>query len=229
MICLGPSAFGAAVKEAQCARSPGIQAFLRGVVLSSSPGCSFLFRPPATLFDLFKISAEGLAGSQSGGAPFRIILSLAIDLANDSRASEEALTLIKALEAFDDVPKDEQLVEALRSNGLTAHRTVLQKNLFQTAQAERNRQSARLAQQLCAHCCSALSAAQGSSYAAGIQQELDEWESLTDTPARPPGSRRTARAFNSGDLRRPDGQDADSGSFSGSGANGGVRSATLAC
>ena len=48
MICLGPSGFGAAVEEAQCARSPGIQAFLRGVVLSSSPGCSFLFRPPAT-------------------------------------------------------------------------------------------------------------------------------------------------------------------------------------
>jgi tetratricopeptide (TPR) repeat protein len=100
------------------------------------------------LFDLFQISAKDLAGSQAGGAPFRIILSLAIDLANDSQASEEALILIRALEAFDDVSKDEQLVAALRSNGLIAHRTVLQKKLTQTAQARRNRQSASLAQQL---------------------------------------------------------------------------------
>ncbi len=84
------------------------------------------------LFDLFQISAKTLVGSPASGAPFRIILSLAIDLANDSQASEEALILIRALELFNDVPKDEQLVEALRSNGLIAHRTVLQKNLTTT-------------------------------------------------------------------------------------------------
>src|SRR3984893_3119578 len=50
----------------------------------------------------------------------------------------------------------------------------------------------------CAHCYSGLSAARGSAYAAGIRQELDEWQSLTDAPARPPGSSRMARALNSG-------------------------------
>src|SRR5215831_18536326 len=40
----------------------------------------------------------------------------------------------------------------------------------------------------CTPCCSGLSAAHGSAYAAGIQQELDEWESLTDAPATPDGS-----------------------------------------
>jgi hypothetical protein len=100
------------------------------------------------LFDLFRTSAKDLAGSQASAAPFRIILSLAIDLANDSQASEEALILIRALETFDDVPKDEQLVEALRSNDLIAHRTVLQKKLAQMAQAGRTRQSAALARQL---------------------------------------------------------------------------------
>src|SRR5215475_10706483 len=33
---------------------------------------------------------------------------------------------------------------------------------------------------MCAHCCRGLNAAHGSAYAAGIQQELDEWKSLTD-------------------------------------------------
>ena len=51
MICLGPSGFGAAGKEAQCSRFDQHQAFLRRLVpavLSSSAGCSFLFRPPDT-------------------------------------------------------------------------------------------------------------------------------------------------------------------------------------
>ena len=40
----------------------------------------------------------------------------------------------------------------------------------------------------CAHCCRGLSAAHGSAYAAGMQQELDERKFLTDGLARPPGS-----------------------------------------
>jgi tetratricopeptide (TPR) repeat protein len=100
------------------------------------------------LFHLLQISAKDLAGSPASETPFRIILSLAIDLSNDSEATEEALILIRGLEAFNEVPKDEELVAALRSNALIAHRTVLQKNLAQTAQARRNRQSARLAQEL---------------------------------------------------------------------------------
>jgi catechol 2,3-dioxygenase-like lactoylglutathione lyase family enzyme len=35
-------------------------------------------------------------------------------------------------------------------------------------------------------------------YAAGIRRGLDQWESLTDAPARSPSSLRTARALNSG-------------------------------
>src|SRR5437867_5854747 len=36
----------------------------------------------------------------------------------------------------------------------------------------------------CAHCCSGLRAAHGSTCAAGIHKKLDEWESLTDAPER---------------------------------------------
>src|SRR5215469_9008925 len=46
----------------------------------------------------------------------------------------------------------------------------------------------------CVHCCSGLSAAHCSAYA---QQELNEWESLTDAPVRPLGSSRTARIMTS--------------------------------
>jgi hypothetical protein len=34
--------------------------------------------------------------------------------------------------------------------------------------------------------------------ALGSPMRLDEWESLSDAPARPPGSSRSARALNSG-------------------------------
>jgi tetratricopeptide (TPR) repeat protein len=100
------------------------------------------------LFHLFRTSAIELSCTPASEAPFRVILSLAIDLHNNSEASEEALILVRALQAFSDVPKDDQLIEALRANGLIAHRTILQKNLTCTAQARRHRQSARLAQEL---------------------------------------------------------------------------------
>jgi hypothetical protein len=39
---------------------------------------------------------------------------------------------------------------------------------------------------MCTPCCTGLSAAHCSAYATGIPQELNEWESLTDAPVRPP-------------------------------------------
>lgn len=102
----------------------------------------------AKLFHLFRASAIDLVGTPTSGAPFRVVLSLAIDLHNNSQASEEALILVRALQAFGDVPKDDQLIETLRANGLIAHRTILQKNLTRTTQSSRHRQSARLAQEL---------------------------------------------------------------------------------
>lgn len=100
------------------------------------------------LFDLFRSSARNLAGTPGGAAPFRVVLSLAIDLANNSQASEEALILVRALQAFSDVPKDDDLTESLRANGLIAHQTVLQKKLATAAQAKHFGQGAKLAKEL---------------------------------------------------------------------------------
>ena len=100
------------------------------------------------MFNLFQSSARDLAGTPGGAAPFRAVLSLAIDLANNSQASEEALILVRALQAFSDVPKDDDLTESLRANGLIAHQTVLQKKLATAAQAKRFGQGAKLAKDL---------------------------------------------------------------------------------
>ncbi len=100
------------------------------------------------LFNLFQSSARDLAATAGGAAPFRAVLSLAIDLANNSQASEEALILVRALQAFSDVPKDDDLTESLRANGLIAHQTVLQKKLAAAAQAKRFGQGAKLAKDL---------------------------------------------------------------------------------
>jgi hypothetical protein len=100
------------------------------------------------LFDLFQSSARDLSGTPGGAAPFRAILSLAIDLANNSQASEEALILVRALQTFSDVPKDDDLTESLRANGLIARQTVLQKQLATAAQAKHFGQSAKLAKEL---------------------------------------------------------------------------------
>jgi hypothetical protein len=72
------------------------------------------------LFRQFEKSALELAGKNGNSAPFRMILSLAIDLHNESNASGEALILIDAIEAFAEVPKDADLVEELRKSALGA-------------------------------------------------------------------------------------------------------------
>jgi hypothetical protein len=100
------------------------------------------------LFSMFQSSARDLAGTPGGAAPVRAVLSLAIDLANNSQASEEALILVRALQAFNDVPKDDDLIESLRANGLIAHQTVLQRKLATAAQARHFGQSAKLAKDL---------------------------------------------------------------------------------
>ena len=50
------------------------------------------------LYRLFDKAEQDLAGDPARAAPFRIILSLAIDLNNQSQATSEALTLIRALQ-----------------------------------------------------------------------------------------------------------------------------------
>jgi hypothetical protein len=73
-------------------------------------------------------------------------LSLAIDLNNQSHATEEALILIRVLQAVPDVPAD--VADRLEENARVAHRTILQKKLTTAVQGKRVGQSAALAKQL---------------------------------------------------------------------------------
>ena len=73
-------------------------------------------------------------------------MSLAIDLNNQSQATEEALTLIRALQAVPDVPAD--VGDRLEENARVAHQTILQKKLTTEVRGKRVGQSATLAKQL---------------------------------------------------------------------------------
>jgi hypothetical protein len=100
------------------------------------------------MYRLFEKSAHDLAGTPTSGAPFRMVLSLAIDLHNQSQASDEALLLVNALRDYEDLPKPDDVVEALKKNGLIIYQSILQKNLTAAIQGRRFRKSARLAQDL---------------------------------------------------------------------------------
>ena len=98
------------------------------------------------LYRLFSKAEQNLVGDPARAAPFRIILSLAIDLNNQSQATEEALTLIRALQAVRNVPED--FIEKLNENGRIAHQTILQKELTAAAQGRRPGRCAALAKEL---------------------------------------------------------------------------------
>ena len=98
------------------------------------------------LYRLFSKAAQDLAGDPARAAPFRIILSLAIDLNNQSQATEEALTLIRALQAVRNVPGD--VADKLDENGRIAHQTILQKKLTAAAEGKRVGRCAALAKEL---------------------------------------------------------------------------------
>jgi hypothetical protein len=98
------------------------------------------------LYRLFSKAEQNLVGDPARAAPFRIILSLAIDLNNQSQATEEALTLIRALQAVRNVP--EEFIEKLNENGRIAHQTILQKELTAAAQGQRPGRCAALAKEL---------------------------------------------------------------------------------
>jgi hypothetical protein len=98
------------------------------------------------LYRAFDRAQRDLAGDPARAAAFRIILSLAIDLNNQSQATEEALLLIRALQAISDVPAD--VADALSDNGRVAHQTLLQKQLSAAIQAQRFGRSATLAKKL---------------------------------------------------------------------------------
>ena len=98
------------------------------------------------LYRLFDKARQDLAGDPARAAPFRIILSLAIDLNNQSGATDEALALIRALQAMPHVPAD--VAEKLEENGRIAHQTILQKELTTAVQGQRIGRSATLAKQL---------------------------------------------------------------------------------
>jgi hypothetical protein len=98
------------------------------------------------LYGLFDRAQQDLAGDSARAAPFRTILSLAIDLNNQSQATDEALTLIRALQAVPDVPAD--VAGSLKENERVAHQTVLQKKLNTAVQGRRVGRSAALAKEL---------------------------------------------------------------------------------
>jgi hypothetical protein len=100
------------------------------------------------IFRIFQESSRDLADTPSRGAPFRVVLSLAIDLHNQSNASDEALILISALQTSRIVPRDDDVVESLKTNGRIIYRTILQKKLATAAQARHFGQSAKLAKDL---------------------------------------------------------------------------------
>ena len=98
------------------------------------------------LYRLFDRARQELAEDFARAVPFRIILSLAIDLNNQSQAAEEALILIRALQCAPEVPSE--VADALRENGRVAHQTVLQKQLTAAAQGQRLGRCAALAKEL---------------------------------------------------------------------------------
>jgi hypothetical protein len=98
------------------------------------------------LYRLFHKAEQDLAGDPARAAPFRIILSLAIDLNNQSQATEEALALIRALQIVPDVPAD--VADRLEENARIAHQTLLQKKLATAVQGKQVGQSAALAKEL---------------------------------------------------------------------------------
>lgn len=98
------------------------------------------------LYHLFDIAQQDLAGDSARATPFRIILSLAIDLNNQSQATDEALTLIRALQAVPDVPAD--VADSLKENARVAHQTILQKKLTAAVQGKQVGRSAALAKEL---------------------------------------------------------------------------------
>ena len=98
------------------------------------------------LYRLFDKAQQDLAADPARAAPFRIILSLAIDLNNQSGATDEALALIRALQALPHVPAD--VAEKLEENARIAHQTILQKELTAAVQGQRIGRSSALAKQL---------------------------------------------------------------------------------
>jgi hypothetical protein len=98
------------------------------------------------LYRLFDKAQRDLARDPARAAPFRIILSLAIDLNNESQATEEALILIRALQAVPDVPAD--VADRLKENARVAYQTILQKKLTTAVQGQRVGRSAALAKEL---------------------------------------------------------------------------------
>ena len=98
------------------------------------------------LYRLFERAKQELAEDSARAVPFRIILSLAIDLNNQSGAAEEALTLIRALQAVPNIP--DEVAESLNENGRVAHQTLLQKKLTTAAQGQRLGRSSALAKEL---------------------------------------------------------------------------------
>ena len=102
--------------------------------------------PAGHLYRLFDRAQRDLAGDPARAAPFRIILSLAIDLNNLSQATEEALTLIRALQAVPDVPAD--VADSLKENARAAQQTILQTKLTTAVQGQRVGRSAALAREL---------------------------------------------------------------------------------
>jgi hypothetical protein len=98
------------------------------------------------LYRLFSKTEQDLAGDAARAAPFRIILSLAIDLNNQSQATEEALILIRALQAVRNIPED--IVEKLNETARIARQTILQKQLTAAAQGQRLGRCAALAKEL---------------------------------------------------------------------------------
>jgi hypothetical protein len=98
------------------------------------------------LYRLFEKAHKDLVGDPARAAPFRIILSLAIDLNNQSGATDEALALIRALQTVPDVPAE--VADTLKENARIAHQTTLQKKLTTAIQGKRVAQSAALAKEL---------------------------------------------------------------------------------
>jgi hypothetical protein len=98
------------------------------------------------LYRCFDKAQQDLLGDPARAVPFRIVLSLAIDLNNQSQATEEALALIRALQAVPDTPAD--VAERLRENARIAHQTILQKKLTTAIQGRRVGRSAALAKEL---------------------------------------------------------------------------------
>jgi hypothetical protein len=102
--------------------------------------------PAGNLYRVFDRAQHDLAGDPARAAPFRIILSLAIDLNNQSQATDEALILIRALQAVPDVPDD--VTDSLKENARVANQTILRKNLTTAIQGQRVGRAAALAKEL---------------------------------------------------------------------------------